>query len=194
MVGVGSDYQNALVETEIGEMSQIIYRKIKIESHPVRVVYSEKWTPIKLQQGSPTIEEFVADPAQHANAGEPLDEDKILDIPIREPSYVVIELDPQDGLRFNPNRAGITLGKYFAGDEDLAGKLYSSPKYVGVTGMIAEEPMEGCRMLFFPTVPFSKHRPDVTSYNQPLNFHVIDAAGTPLTIDPDVRYPGNGGN
>lgn len=28
---------------------------------------------------------------------------------------------------------------------------------------------------------------------QPINFHFIDAGGTKITVDPDIRYPGNTG-
>jgi len=47
-------------------------------------------------------------------------------------------------------------------------------------------------MVAFSALPLPAN-PAGGSNVQPINFNLIDTRLTPVTVDPDIRYPGNGG-
>ncbi|MEZ0244022.1 MAG: hypothetical protein ACAH11_11650 [Sphingomonas sp.] len=113
-----------------------------------------------------------------------VNEAKVLDVPVGADAYVIIEIAPDLNWRFDPRRDGVTLGG-IANDARLRHRnlMHFDPG----TAILQEPPCPDCRIVCFSTlVPLVA--------NQPINFNLIDAHGTPISVDPDIRYPGTGGD
>ena len=105
-----------------------------------------------------------------------------LDIPVYQSSYIVLKMDEQFG-GFAP--PGVTL----LNENEAYGEL----RYVDEAGKILPTwPTSGtCPVILFAArlrtgVP---NRP----YKQHLNYYPVKSARGFVPIDPDIRYPGNGG-
>jgi hypothetical protein len=104
------------------------------------------------------------------------------------PAFLVFKLDPRLNWRFSRTEPAVTLKD--AGHDQFYGGL----TYVDADGRNHESPLEECRLVFF------KADPPAGSYRHGLNFNVelIQKAHLgddeprvlPITIDPDIRFPG----
>ncbi|MEZ0244023.1 MAG: hypothetical protein ACAH11_11655 [Sphingomonas sp.] len=135
-----------------------------------------------------SIDELVAHLATKPVNGteEKYPEDGPLIIPVKSHAYVVIELAPRLPWRFAPGAAGITLGKLQDGGKLKHGDLQHYPKDD------ASKPQhtapKNCRFAYFSTLVTAE------GADQALNFNLIDGNGSKFSVDPDIRYPGTGGD
>lgn len=191
-----SEVSNQIGNAPLGTPTHILYREIKLYTSPIRFAFSKRYRPIATGAGGPSIEEFLRNIGTYSGYdGDALEPTGPLDIPVKRHFHLVIGLDRSDGLTFRAGgKAGLTLGDYFQDDQSLADTMYSSLRYVDDRGNIRPVTAAGCRTLLLTVVSAAMASPGTNPYQQPINFHVIDGGGTPLTIDPDIRYPGTGGN
>ena len=188
-----SDFNRPIRTPYLGDPYYLLYRRIKLSTAPLKFEYSMRYKPLVKGTDTPSVAHFVRNVGTYEQQwkGDPA-EYSILDIPVKRHSCIVIELDQTDGLTFRRDRAGISLGDLFEQNEVLANQLYTSVRYVDASYNIVNNPIDKCHMLLFDAVHIKKYQ-QVTAYNQPINFYVVDDGQTLLTIDPDIRYPGNGG-
>lgn len=116
-------------------------------------------------------------------------EHHVLNIPVYLPSYIVVKINDNLG-PFSP--PGIELTS--------ANNAYGELRYVTRAGVISDQwPDEGCWVIYFAALlrTGSVHGP----YRQGINYYATqglyppgeEAAYAREPIDPDIRYPGNGG-
>lgn len=166
---------------------RVIYRLLAFD--PVRGFYFRDplkafcWPHPKYH----TIEDLCLHLAKtiHANGDpEPYAESEPLGIAVKSDAYVILELAEDLPWSFEPSVAGITLGKYESATSDtMHGKLLHfdpSNQTFRAAGS------RGSKFAFFATNP--------PANQQSINFNLVDAGGTPCSVDPDIRYPGNGGD
>lgn len=105
-----------------------------------------------------------------------------------EPAYIVFKLDPRLNWRFSDNEAGISH------KHSAETAYYGGLQHVLPDGSYAEEPVEDCRLVFLTA------NPPPGEYKHGFNFHVelvqkpllgkTQPRFLPITIDPDIRFPG----
>jgi hypothetical protein len=165
---------------------RVIYRLLAFD--PVRGFYFRD--PLKAfpwpNPTYPQIEDLCLHLATtiHVN-GKPEEkaEDTPLSISVMGDAYLVLELAEDLPWSFEPSVAGITLGKLGTDAMKLHGALkHFNGKTFDAAGS------KGCKFVFFATKQPEKDVP------QAVNFNLVDAGGTPCSVDPDIRYPGNGGD
>ncbi|MDB5673273.1 MAG: hypothetical protein JWM65_255 [Sphingomonas bacterium] len=110
-----------------------------------------------------------------------------LDFSIQVPSYVIVSIKPGFNWTFDPGKKGATLGSdtYL----DYYEKLLH---YDHVNNRLSAGGFKGCRHVVFSARPLPAN-PAGGDTEQPINFNLVDARDTPITVDPDIRYPGNTG-
>jgi hypothetical protein len=105
------------------------------------------------------------------------------------PAYLVFKLDPRLNWRFSKTEPAITL------KDDANSRFYGDLTYVDDGGKDHKEKLENCRLVFF------KANPPAGEYRHGFNFNVelIQRPHVgpdepprilPITIDPDIRFPG----
>lgn len=121
---------------------------------------------------------------------EPVDEYKVLSIPLRVSAYMIFSISQDLGWFFDPKKLGVTLGNTTDGtvNKGLYENLWHYDEDRGVFSLL---PIENCRTVAFSAMPLPP-KPGEDNV-QPINFNLIDTKLTPVTVDPDIRYPGNGG-
>ncbi|MEI9851858.1 MAG: hypothetical protein WDN24_14640 [Sphingomonas sp.] len=117
-------------------------------------------------------------------------EDGPLTIPVRADSYIVVSIK---GNLFFPYFSS-TLPAIELADSNMAeppsGDLYGELRHHDpATGQFSAKPCANCQYIYFSAAANQTH-----GYEQKFNYCVLDARGTIHFIDPDIRYPGNGGN
>ena len=175
----------------------IIYRRMAKDPREGGSYYFEsRYRPIPLREVyHRDLESFIKNRADYAARYEgDAEEDFPLDIMVSSDSYVVIEMAESMKNTFDPDpaRKGITLGRYFDDDRQLAEDLYGNLYFVRDDGTILETPEANCRMVCFRAR--ANILPANGVYRQPINFNPTNEAKFVMVdpIDPDIRYPGNG--
>lgn len=171
---------------------QVIYRKLSFYGD---WYYIERHKPIlisKLKQADPqwTIEEHVRNIVQNGQSPyfQDVMQDEELAIPNLRHSYIVLELDNKISWTFASKNSGITLGAYDP-DQPTADRLYGWLRHVHpTTGDSVIEPVSKSRLVYFEAVQ------GTDGHKQKFYFNLEGARGTVTNVDPDIRYPGNGGN
>jgi hypothetical protein len=165
---------------------QIIYRELSFDkgSH-----YSHKDKPIKFDPAL-KIEDVVRDIIKNGPPKGDTDEDEDLplSIPVRRDSYILLTTRNNAVFPyFSTERPAIDLAEN--PQNPPTGDLYGELRhYDRATDSFSATPPKDCQFAFFSV---AAHQ--VNGYVQKINFNVVDARGTTHSIDPDVRYPGNGG-
>lgn len=105
-----------------------------------------------------------------------------------EPAYIVFKLDPRLNWRFSDNEAGMTH------KHSAETAYYGGLNHVRPDGTYVPEPVEDCRLVFLTADP------PPGEYKHGFNFHVeliqkphlgkTRPRCLPITIDPDIRFPG----
>jgi hypothetical protein len=120
-------------------------------------------------------------------------EDSELTIPIRKHSYIILAINKGLGATFaydasNRDVQAIDFGEYYD-TEQLAKDSYGELRHIDPqTGLGYARAIPNCRMVYFSAIPTP-----VADTSQKLNFNLL-AKRTGTIVDPDIRYPGNGGN
>lgn len=109
----------------------------------------------------------------------------------RGPAFLMFKLDPRLNWRFSRTEPAVTLKQ---AEHD---QFYGGLTYVDVAGDYHQEPIDECRLVFF------KANPPAAPYRHGLNFNVEliqkphvgddEPRVLPITIDPDIRFPGGSG-
>lgn len=107
------------------------------------------------------------------------------------PAFLVFKLDPRLNWRFSQHEAAVTL------KDDAHDIYYGGLVYVDDKGKYHPEPIPDCRLVFFAA------NPPQGSYKHGFNFNVeliqkphvgeVEPRVLPITIDPDIRFPGGSG-
>ncbi len=107
------------------------------------------------------------------------------------PAFLMFRLDPRLNWRFSRDEPAVTL-KDSAHDQ-----FYGDLTYIDAEGGYHGEPVDECRLIFF------KADPPLGNYRHGLNFNVEliqkphvgddEPRVLPITIDPDIRFPGGSG-
>lgn len=119
------------------------------------------------------------------------EEEKLLDIPVSKPSYVLLEMNGDFERYFSKENSAVTLGKYLYNKHPKPWRLYGYLHHVDMGGNVSRKPRKRCRVAFFAALPLINGSND-DPFIQHLNYNVDDVGGTTIVIDPDIRYPGNG--
>lgn len=178
--------------TVIGfDATHIIYRRFSYDpatgfryaQKPLRRRISD--LPIALQPIDAFAAHAAVNPIQWQE--EPVDETTPLAIPARVHAYVVLQLDNELPMEFDPGFPAISFGT-FEIDQVTADRHYGDVMHFNSgTGHLQIEPCAKCRIAVFSVLPRTPES------RQALNYNLVDFGGTAVTIDPDIRYPGNGG-
>jgi hypothetical protein len=166
-----------------------IYRRLGFNCEKMSFVYKIVAKPVK--EGHPKFGDIKAF-AQHilSNNHSPKNdrrENKPLDVPVREDSYIIFEL-PEDW-SFSGITAAGGLPAVTLGGENPDSERYANLRYV-TAGADSDQPLDNCRLVYF-----SAKKNDGTKtapYEQPINFNIVMPGGLFVVVDPDVRFPGNG--
>jgi len=165
---------------------RVVHRVVSISGNAMfeysRPVKAYAW-PQPAFAGIGDLVRFLADNVERG-ARDAVDPRHPLAIPVNGHAYVVIELSDQLPWCFDPDYYGVTLGAMAAGAADKhRDVLHYNPQ----TKALQEDGCENCRFVVFSTLLPTPDTP------QPINFNLVDGNGTKFTIDPDIRYPGTGG-
>ena len=173
--------------------SHVIFRELNYDLTKGSFIYSRKdqkvlLTKLQSKFSNPLdMMHFIANTGKISKKqdNQPMPEVRELDFSVHEPSYVVVSIKPSFNWAFDPRKKGITLGS--EGNMDCYERLLH---YDGT--QLSGQPVVGCRHLVF----LARALPPNTAggdTEQPVNFNLVDASGTQVTVDPDIRYPGNTG-
>ena len=114
-----------------------------------------------------------------------------LAIPHRVHAYVVIQLEAGFRYLFDNDYPAISFGTYDVdkptADAYFGDVLHYDPR----TKKLAPGFNSQCSIAVFSAIP---RIPGSGTSKQKLNFNVVDARQEDVTIDPDIRYPGTGGD
>jgi len=170
---------------------QYIYRRLGFNCESMTFVYDIIKKPIvEGDDGFGNIVQF----ARNILAGNPVQKDddnpelKPLDITVSRHSYILLELPEGWSFTAAVGEHGVTLGNYPTTTANAA--AYGELRYVTPTDL-QPHPIPGCRMVFFKAINQAGSEED--PYLQPLNFSIFLRDGMAVVIDPDIRFPGNGG-
>jgi hypothetical protein len=170
------------------DLEQIIYRKLVINtSNPDNSTYENIYINRYYPAGA--FAALITDIARHGYSSLRFDKPEIhpLDIPVARDSVIIVQLPPDGGHKFIA--PAIFLRK-------VAGQcrtdLYGGLRYVDDQGNASTVPPENCKLIYF----FAMFQPDTPAgpYIQPFLYNPFPARIRLTVIDPDIRYPGVGGN
>ena len=170
------------------EPEQIIYRKIIVNTaNPDDSEYENIFVPRFLPPG--TFSAMIREIALHGYSSLRYDpkEDHKLDIPVARDSIIIVQLPPLGGHKFIA--PGIRLRKQSG---QCRTDLYGGLRYVDDQGNSTVTPPNNCKLIYF----FAKFQPGTVAnpYIQPFLYDVYPTPIRLTVIDPDIRYPGNGGS
>jgi len=170
----------------------IIYRQLSYDSKNNCFIYFYNdckvlWSEAKAKFGS--IDGVIRHMETHGKISKDNEKkpDPGLDFSIHDNSSVIIGVDPKINWMFNPDKAGVSLGSI----DNIS--CYDNLQHFDPSSrQFSTKPVKNCRLVMFSAIPL----PAVPTGDalQPLNFRLVDAQGTRVTVDPDIRYPGNGGS
>ena len=171
------------------EATQVIYREIAFfnGSH---FRFVDKPQPINVETWT-GIEDHVRNIIQNGYTPGTADlrENKPLAIPVRADSYIVLSVKGNVIFPYFSDLGPAVDLKPGNPAHPPADSLYGQLRhYNAETDTFTAEPCAQCEYVFFSAAVSM-----TAGYSQELYFNVLDAAGTPYKIDPDIRYPGNGG-
>lgn len=165
---------------------QIIYRELVPQPNLDDSFYKDidKPTRFKAQKFDQWIRRIAGRGYWHNDYD--LEEDYPLDLPVWKSSWIVIQLALNSRRTFsNPAVKLKTEDRY------CLEHLYGGLRYVDGAGNAHEEWIPNCTMIYFAAIlqkGDGRH-----AYKQGLNYYVDPGQVRLVPIDPDIRYPGNGG-
>ena len=122
-----------------------------------------------------------------------------LDIAVCSPSDVIISIKSEDDWFFSSDKdsknCSVSLGEIIQSgyDKKFFNVLHVDPKDNSVSNVVPAN----CKLIAFSADPLTQPPPPQPSppgsNDQPYNYHLVDSAGKPRKVDPDIRYPGNTG-
>lgn len=150
--------------------------------------YQNPLKAYRFDRATMNIQDFVRRLAAGNPNGDPDPDIDRLSITVNAPAYVVIELSEHLGWFFDPDYRGITLGKLDPTASRPASGMHSRLLHFNDHSQDLERRgSPNCRFAVFSTLRPLEDKP------QAINFNLIDSHNTRFTIDPDIRYPGTGG-
>lgn len=174
---------------------QIIYREIDYDVTGDCTCYSvsTKRVPFnRLKRKWSGIEDFVLNIKDFYGQNfsqEDLKEENVLGIPLRYDSYIVLLISKNRKWTFSPEFAGVTMGNY---DNAAYNEYYENLVHFDGNDF-SPDPIKNCRLIYFSAKPRMPQDIPGKDNIQKFNFNFFDGAQNGTSVDPDIRYPGNGG-
>ena len=179
----------------------LIFRELNYDAVKGEFYFSRKdmrtgWPALHAEFGS--IDEVIKNidkyNVKHIKQEDPSNnESSNLAIAVRAPSYVVLSINKALPWSFGKDQKKQSIS---VGEDKNTGyqKNFSSVRHYNADGSVTDEVGKQCTMVAFSVDPLLDPDPHAEPYNdQPINFHLVDAGGTAITVNPDIRYPGNSG-
>lgn len=179
----------------------LIFRELNYDKAVGEFYFSRKdkrtgWAALKGKFGTidnliQNIEEY--NNLQIAQEDKKNDETSKLAIAVRAPSYIVLSISRELPWSFGGDgqNQSISIGNY---KNSTYKDNFSDVRHYNANGSVTAAVGSGCTLIALSVDPLLTPDPHADPYNdQPINFHLVDAGGTAITVDPDIRYPGNSG-
>jgi hypothetical protein len=166
--------------------AQIVFRELYLINNDTEIRYSRidkriPWKKLKHNNINDVIKNI--DKYIKKSIEQDVSEKKLEDIPIRKPSYLILRIKDTEPHDFSRITGAVTLL-----DESFI-DYFENLVHVDVNGQLSTTPPSTkCRLVVLSVRPLPKKG---DSQAIALNFN--NDRGQLISIDPDIRYPGNGG-
>lgn len=173
--------------------TQVIYRELNFTGGSHYTYHDHPWP---IPQGWPGIEAHARNIINngYTKQKDDYEEDEPLSIPVRADSYIILSTrGNQIFPYFSATGPGVTLAGS-THDEPPAADIFGKLRHYDPrgAGAFTAAPCANCQFVYF-----SAAVNEIEDYVQKLYFNVLElqrmGRTVPHSIDPDIRYPGNGG-